>query len=47
MPHSLSVIISERLATMYELETIYGSEDAYNFLEIIAVNNVNDMIARG
>lgn len=43
----MAVIISERLATMHELETIYGSEDAYNFLEIIAVNNTNEMIARG
>jgi hypothetical protein len=34
-------VILSKLATMYELQTIYGSEDFYNFLEIIAVDIYN------
>ena len=34
-------VIVSKLATMYELQTIYGSEDFYNFLEIIAVDTYN------
>jgi hypothetical protein len=29
------------LATLHELQTIYDIEDAYDFLEIIAVNGYN------
>jgi hypothetical protein len=30
------------LATLHELDTVYGIEDAYNLLEIIAVDNANE-----
>jgi hypothetical protein len=38
------VIISHRLATLHELQTIYGTEDMYNLYEIISVNNHNESL---
>lgn len=35
-------MISRRLATLHELDTVYGTEDVYNLLEIILVNNANE-----
>ena len=32
---------------MNELQTIYGSEDFYNFLEIISVDNYNQNVLNG
>ena len=36
------MIISRGLATLYELQTVYGSEDAYDLYEIILVDNHNE-----
>jgi hypothetical protein len=38
-------IIIKKLATLYELQTIYGLEDVYDMLELIAVDNRNQQIA--
>lgn len=40
------MIISQRLATLHELQTVYGNEDFYNLLEIIAVDDHNRMLAQ-
>lgn len=34
-------MVSARLATLHELDTIYGVEDLYDLLEILAVDNHN------
>ena len=34
--------MSKKYATLHELETVYGGEDAYNMFEIISVNNYNE-----
>lgn len=34
-------MISNNLATLHELQTVYGVRDLYNFLEIAAVNAHN------
>lgn len=38
-------MISANRATLHELDTIYGSEDLYMLLEIIAVDRANARIA--
>jgi hypothetical protein len=38
------VVVSRGLATLIELQTAYGSEDLYNLLEIIAVDDYNRAI---
>jgi hypothetical protein len=34
------------MATLNELQTVYGTEDAYNMLEIVAVDSYNDALLR-
>lgn len=38
-----STIISKKLATLYELQTVYHYEDALDLYEIILVNNYNEL----
>ena len=38
----IGVIISRRLATLYELQTVYSLDDAADLYEIAAVNNYNE-----
>lgn len=34
-------MISSRLATLHELGTVYGTEDLWDLLEILTVDNYN------
>ena len=36
------VVISRRLATLHELETVYSYEDLLNLYEIVYINNINE-----
>jgi len=38
----LAVIITRKLATLYELQTVYSLDDAADLYEIAAVNNYNE-----
>ncbi len=40
------MIVTAGLASLRELSTAYGTEDAYNLLEIVAVNAHNEGLAR-
>ena len=42
MPGMLGVIITRRLATLEELQTVYSLDDAAALYEIAAVNNYNE-----
>ena len=37
--------MSSRLATLHELQTIYGAEDLYELLEVVAVDRHNQAVA--
>jgi len=39
-------VISARLATLVELQTVLGVEDLYNLLEVIAVDRHNQQLAQ-
>lgn len=41
VPISIGALLSARMATLYELDTVYGIEDVYNMLEVLAVDNYN------
>jgi hypothetical protein len=41
VPPLIGAIVSSKLATLLELQTVYGIKDGYDFLEIISVNNYN------
>jgi hypothetical protein len=40
----LGTLISNKLATLNELQTVYGLEDAYLLYEILSVNSYNERI---
>lgn len=42
----IATIISARMATLHELDTVYGIEDAYDMLEIVLVDNYNESLMR-
>jgi len=41
IPRLIGFIVSNGKATLHELETVYGWEDAYDLLEIIVVDAHN------
>lgn len=41
MPPGMAHLIAKRYATLAELQTIYGTEDYYNLLEVAAVEAYN------
>ena len=42
VPQTIGAVLSSRMATMVELETVLGLEDLYNMLEVIAVDAFNN-----
>ena len=44
VPPLIAIIVTSKLATLYELQTVYGVKDAYDFMEIILVNNANSHV---
>jgi hypothetical protein len=42
MPAIIGVVISEKMATLIELQTIYSYEDMEQMYEVICVNNYNE-----
>ena len=40
-PQTIATVISSKLATLHELNTVYGVEDLWIFLEIHAVDRHN------
>lgn len=43
----IATIVSSKLATLHELQTVYGVEDAYNLLEIVNINAHNKAVLNG
>lgn len=39
------MIVSRRMATLHELDTVYGTADLVDMIEIIAVDSHNQRIA--
>ena len=46
MPPTLGALVSRKLATLHELDTVYGMEDVCNLLEILAVDDFNRNLQR-
>jgi hypothetical protein len=42
VPIIIGTLISNRIATLHELDTIYGVQDAYDMLEILIVDGYNN-----
>jgi hypothetical protein len=41
VPRSIGAVISAGMASLHELDTVYGLDDVYDFLEIMAVDAHN------
>jgi hypothetical protein len=44
VPGTIGTVVSKGLATLHELDTVYGTQDMYDMLEIIAVDTHNQNI---
>ena len=42
VPFLIGVLVSRKAATLHELQTVYGTEDAYDLLEIVSVDSYNE-----
>ena len=41
VPASIGLLVSRKMATLNELQTVYGMKDAYDMLEIIYIDSRN------
>lgn len=44
MPRTIATVISARMATLHELDTVYGVEDLWSMLEIHSVDSHNQRV---
>lgn len=44
MPGIIGTIVSRNLATLHELDTVYGTQDMHDMLEIVAVDSYNQRV---
>ena len=42
VPPMIGAVVNSRLATLHELETVYGLEDLFNLYEIIIIKVANE-----
>ena len=41
VPMNIGLVVSAKMATLHELETVYSMEDVYDMLEILYIDNEN------
>lgn len=41
VPVTIGIVVSRRLATLHELQTVYGLSDLYDLLEIVTIDDYN------
>lgn len=46
MPRVVGALVSARLATLNELQTVYGVKDAYDLLEVLSVDAHNEQLVQ-
>lgn len=46
VPRVIGTLVSARLATLHELQTVYGIKDAYDMLEVLSVDMHNERVLR-
>lgn len=44
VPSTIATVVSSKLATLIELDTVYGTEDLWRLLEINTVEKYNQMV---
>ena len=46
VPRNIGYVISQKMATLYELQNFLGTQDLYDLLEIIKIDNHNQALMR-
>ena len=41
----VATLLSKRMATLHELDTVYGVRDVYDMLEVITIDDYNNALA--
>jgi len=44
VPRTIAAVVSGKLATLHELDTVYGVEDLYDLIEILAIDGHNQWL---
>lgn len=44
IPSTIATVVSAKLATLHEMDTVYGLEDLWQLLEINTVDSYNRMV---
>lgn len=47
MPGVIATLVSARIATLHELQTVYGAKDAYLMLEVHLIDQHNARVLNG
>jgi hypothetical protein len=42
----IATLLSKRMATLHELDTVYGVRDVYDMLEVVTVDDYNNALSR-
>jgi hypothetical protein len=45
VPHSIGIVLSAKMATLHEMQTVYSIRDVYDMLEILNVDSHNQEMA--
>lgn len=46
VPTVIATLVSHKMAALHELDTVYGVQDAYDMIEIIAIDMHNEALVR-
>ena len=46
VPRTIASLLSAKVATLHELDTVYGMEDVFDMLEVLIIDSENARIAR-
>lgn len=44
VPRAVGTVVSKGMATLHELDTVYGTQDLFDLIEIIAVDAHNQRV---
>lgn len=45
VPPVIGTLLARRMVTLHELDTVYGTKDVYDMLEVITVDDYNNALA--
>ena len=41
----IATLLSKRMSTLHELDTVYGVRDVYDMLEVVTIDDYNNALA--